>query len=127
MRFKSHLATCFLVLSLPASLTAKANAISQAQLQQHGGIADAQVYAFVSGTLSGIDWTSNWSEADGIMPLYCPPADTGLSAEVLWALVDRFLRQQSNYTPNDSFGLTAIAALQQQYPCDKWQAKTGFQ
>lgn len=127
MRLNTLLCASVLVLSLPASLNANANAISQAQLLQHGGIADTQVYAFVSGTLSGIDWTSNWSEADGIMPLYCPPADTGLSAEALWSLVDQFLRQQSRYTPNDSFGLTAIAALQQQFPCDHWQVETGFQ
>lgn len=123
MRLNSLLSASLLALAIPAS----ANSISQAQLLQHGGIADTQVYAFVSGTLSGIDWTSNWSEADGIMPLYCPPADTGLSAEALWSLVNQFLHQQTNYTANDSFGLTAIAALQKEYPCNNWHAKASYQ
>ena len=123
MRLNALLSVSLLALSIPAY----ANSISHAQLLQHGGIADTQVYAFVSGTLSGIDWTSNWSEADGIMPLYCPPADTGLSAETLWSLVNEFLHKQTHYTPHDSFGLTAIAALQEKFPCNSWQARTGFQ
>ena len=123
MRLNALLSASLLALSIPAY----ANSISHAQLLQHGGIADTQVYAFVSGTLSGIDWTSNWSEADGIMPLYCPPADTGLSAEALWSLVNDFLREQTHYTPSDSFGLTAIAALKKRFPCNSWQERTGFQ
>jgi hypothetical protein len=90
-----------------------ANGMSYKIMSESGGIENKSIDLFITGTLNGISWYNVM--ADESNKLYCPPEGMVLNSRNLWSLVAKDV--EKNGRPNDPFGLVAIFALQETFPC----------
>ena len=93
-----------------------ASEITYNQMVKVGGIEATSNQVFIQGTLNGIIWSSAMVKAQGGMQLFCLPEKLRINRQNLWSLVTDYIKKHRG--GEDPFGLTAVLALQEAFPCD---------
>ncbi len=85
--------------------------------------ADGQTI-YLRGLHDGFLWANAELAHDGGTPLFCAPSRLALTTDQLADIVERYADENSDIvTPSDEYGLVALEALQDVFPCQGQYAR----